>query len=62
MRAWNRAKLLWGYLLRSRAPKGLPVEYVAFPHEQHGFRRAETIARALEAELAFYTRVFRLHG
>ena len=42
--------------------KGLPVEYVAFPHEQHGFRRAETIARALEAELAFYTRVFRLHG
>jgi dipeptidyl aminopeptidase/acylaminoacyl peptidase len=42
--------------------KGLPVEYVAFPHEQHGFRRAETIARALEAELAFYTRVFGLHG
>src|SRR2546429_9999176 len=28
MRAWNRAKLLWGYLLRSRAPKGLPVEYI----------------------------------
>jgi dipeptidyl aminopeptidase/acylaminoacyl peptidase len=42
--------------------KGLPVEYVAFPHEQHGFRRAETIARALEAELGFYTRVFRLDG
>jgi dipeptidyl aminopeptidase/acylaminoacyl peptidase len=40
--------------------KGLPVEYVAFPGEQHGFRRAETIARALEAELAFYTRVFSL--
>ncbi len=28
MRAWNRAKLLWGYLRRSRAPKGLPVEYI----------------------------------
>jgi dipeptidyl aminopeptidase/acylaminoacyl peptidase len=41
--------------------KGLPVEYVTFPQEQHGFRRAETIARALEAELAFYTRVFALH-
>jgi dipeptidyl aminopeptidase/acylaminoacyl peptidase len=41
--------------------KGLPVEYVTFPQEQHGFRRAETIARALEAELAFYARVFALH-
>jgi dipeptidyl aminopeptidase/acylaminoacyl peptidase len=41
--------------------KGLPVDYVTFPQEQHGFRRAETIARSLEAELAFYTRVFALH-
>jgi dipeptidyl aminopeptidase/acylaminoacyl peptidase len=41
--------------------KGVPVEFVTFPQEQHGFRRAETIARALEAELAFYTRVFALH-
>jgi dipeptidyl aminopeptidase/acylaminoacyl peptidase len=41
--------------------KGLPVEYVTFPQEQHGFRRAETIALALEAELAFYTQVFALH-
>src|SRR6202050_817788 len=28
MRAWNRAKLLWGYLRRSTAPSGLPVEYI----------------------------------
>ena len=28
MRAWNRAKLLWGYLRRSAAPRGLPVEYI----------------------------------
>src|ERR1051326_4838634 len=28
MRAWNRAKLLWAYLRRSSAPKGLPVEYI----------------------------------
>jgi dipeptidyl aminopeptidase/acylaminoacyl peptidase len=41
--------------------KGLPVAYVTFPQEQHGFRSAETIARALEAELAFYTQVFALH-
>jgi dipeptidyl aminopeptidase/acylaminoacyl peptidase len=38
--------------------KGLPVEYVAFPGEQHGFRAEASIVRALEAELAFYGRVF----
>ena len=37
--------------------KGLPVEYLTFEGEQHGFRRADTIVRALEAELAFYQRV-----
>ncbi len=38
--------------------KGLPVEYVTFAGEQHGFRRAETIVRSLEAELSFYGAVF----
>ena len=38
--------------------KGLPVAYIAFEGEQHGFRRAENIKRALEAELYFYSRVF----
>ena len=46
--------------------KGIPHEYLAFEGEQHGFRRAETIKRATEAELAFYGRVFgfepRTHG
>jgi dipeptidyl aminopeptidase/acylaminoacyl peptidase len=37
--------------------KGLPVAYVAFEGEQHGFRRAESIKRALDAELYFYSRV-----
>jgi dipeptidyl aminopeptidase/acylaminoacyl peptidase len=37
--------------------KGLPVAYVAFEGEQHGFRRSETIQRTLEAELYFYSRV-----
>ncbi len=36
---------------------GIPVAYVAFEGEQHGFRKAENIARALEAELYFYSRV-----
>ena len=39
--------------------KGLPVAYVTFEGEQHGFRKAETIIRALEAELYFYGEVFR---
>jgi dipeptidyl aminopeptidase/acylaminoacyl peptidase len=38
--------------------KGLPVAYVTFEGEQHGFRRAATIERALEAELYFYGSVF----
>ena len=38
--------------------KGLPVAYLEFAGEQHGFRRAETIVRSLEAELAFYGVVF----
>jgi dipeptidyl aminopeptidase/acylaminoacyl peptidase len=39
--------------------KGIPVAYVAFPGEQHGFRQAQNIKRALEDELYFYSRVFR---
>lgn len=38
--------------------KGLPVAYVPFEGEQHGFRRAETLKRALECELYFYAQVF----
>jgi dipeptidyl aminopeptidase/acylaminoacyl peptidase len=38
--------------------KGLPVAYVPFEGEQHGFRKAENIRRALDAELYFYSRIF----
>jgi dipeptidyl aminopeptidase/acylaminoacyl peptidase len=38
--------------------KGVPVAYVAFAGEQHGFRRAENIKRSLDGELYFYGRVF----
>ncbi|HEV8374380.1 MAG TPA: S9 family peptidase [Actinomycetota bacterium] len=38
--------------------KGIPHAYLAFPGEQHGFRRSENIKRAVEAELYFYSRVF----
>lgn len=36
--------------------KGLPVAYIAFEGEGHGFRAAGTIKRALDAELYFYQR------
>jgi dipeptidyl aminopeptidase/acylaminoacyl peptidase len=38
--------------------KGLPVAYLLFPNEQHGFRRAENISRTFEAELYFYGKIF----
>jgi len=38
--------------------RGLVAPLVTFPDEQHGFRRKETIVRALSDELAFYREVF----
>jgi dipeptidyl aminopeptidase/acylaminoacyl peptidase len=38
--------------------KGLPVAYVPFEGEQHGFRRGENIKRALDGEFYFYSQVF----
>jgi dipeptidyl aminopeptidase/acylaminoacyl peptidase len=42
--------------------KGVPVAYLPFEGEQHGFRRAENIKRALDAELYFYSRVFKFES
>lgn len=39
--------------------KGLPVAYVAYEGEHHGFRRAENIKRTLDGEFYFYSRVFK---
>ncbi|MDP9397888.1 MAG: prolyl oligopeptidase family serine peptidase [Actinomycetota bacterium] len=39
------------------ARKGIRHAYLAFEGEAHGFRRAETISRCLEAELSFYGQV-----
>lgn len=38
--------------------KQIPVAYVTFPEEAHGFRQAPNIRRAQEGELYFYSRVF----
>jgi dipeptidyl aminopeptidase/acylaminoacyl peptidase len=46
-------------MLEALRAKDMPVAYLAFEGEQHGFRKAETIQRAREAELYFYSRVFK---
>jgi dipeptidyl aminopeptidase/acylaminoacyl peptidase len=38
--------------------KGIPVAYVPFEGEQHGFRKAVNIKRSLDGELYFYSKVF----
>ncbi len=50
----NQAELM----VEALKAKKLPVAYVAYEGEQHGFRRAENIKRTLEIELYFYARVF----
>src|SRR5690606_38768370 len=39
------------------ARKGIRHAYLAFEGEQHGFRKAETIVRVVEAELSCYGQV-----
>ncbi|WP_119581824.1 prolyl oligopeptidase family serine peptidase [Streptomyces europaeiscabiei] len=39
----------------------VPHAYIAFEGEGHGFRRAETTVRVLEAELSLYAQVFGLN-
>jgi dipeptidyl aminopeptidase/acylaminoacyl peptidase len=45
-------------LVEALRRNGVPFAYLAFEGEQHGFRQAPTIRRALEAELFFYAAVF----
>ena len=45
-------------MVKALRKKGIPVDVIFFEGEQHGFRRAATIKRSLDAELYFYTRIF----
>ncbi|MFC8710371.1 LpqB family beta-propeller domain-containing protein [Streptomyces sp. NPDC057197] len=47
------------FLARLRG-RDVPHAYLTFEGEGHGFRRAETMVRALEAELSLYAQVFGL--
>lgn len=38
--------------------KKIPVAYILFEGEQHGFRVAENIKKSLDAELYFYSKIF----
>lgn len=42
--------------------RGVPTAYLPFPGEGHGFRQAENIQAALEAEYAFYRQVLGIAG
>ena len=50
----NQAEMLFDALRR----RGVVTAYVPFEGEQHGFRKAENICRAIEGELYFFARVF----
>lgn len=46
--------------LAQMAGRGIPHAYIAFEGEGHGFRRADTMVRALESELSLYAQTFRI--
>ena len=50
----NQAEMM----VEAMRAKGLPVAYLPFAGEQHGFRQAANIKRSLDAELYFYSQIF----
>ena len=50
----NQATMIVDALKR----KGVPVAYLPFEGEQHGFRLAENIRKALDGELSFYAQIY----
>lgn len=54
-KTWEQSRLMY----EAVRAKGLPVAYLAYEGEGHGFRQAANIVRTLEAELYFYGKVFK---
>ena len=50
----NQAEMMFEAIKK----KGLPVAYISFEQEAHGFRIADNIKKALDSEFYFYSRVF----
>jgi dipeptidyl aminopeptidase/acylaminoacyl peptidase len=42
-------------MVRALRRRNIPVAYLLFAGEGHGFKKAESIERALDAELYFYS-------
>ncbi len=51
----NQSEMIYEALRK----RGVPVTYLPFPGEQHGFVKAENNRRALEAETYFYSKIFK---
>lgn len=47
-------------MYQALSKKGIPVAYLLFENEGHGFRMSETIKKCLEAELYFYSKIFHM--
>ena len=45
-------------MVQALRARGVPVAYITLEGEGHGFRKADSVVRTLEAELVFYLRVF----
>ncbi|MGK7946449.1 MAG: DUF829 domain-containing protein [Microcystaceae cyanobacterium] len=45
-------------MVEAMKEKGIPVAYVPYEGEQHGFRQAENIKRSLDGEFYFYSQIF----
>ncbi len=45
-------------MFQAARARGVPTAYLLFEGEQHGFRKAENIKRAFEAEFYFYSKIF----
>jgi dipeptidyl aminopeptidase/acylaminoacyl peptidase len=50
----NQAEMM----VKALEKKGIKTIYITFPDEQHGFRKAENIKRALDSEFEFYALIF----
>ena len=50
----NQAEMMFNAL----QAKGVTSQYITFPDEQHGFRKAENIKKAIDSEFNFYALVF----
>lgn len=46
-------------MYQSLLKRGVPTTYILFEGEQHGFRQAHNIQRSIEAQLYFFSQIFR---